>query len=197
MFNLGNRLWHSDSSYKVVPAKYSLLSGRIVTEEGGETQFADMRAAYDALDQKTKELIEDMVCEHSLIYSRGTLGFDELSEEELKNFNPVLQSLVRTNPDSGGNRFISRLISAASSARPVRKASPLSAIWRRTPPGPSSSIPINGSNTIWSSGTTARPCIAPAPSTTSTKSATCGALPSPARARRSSRRSPRSKIALC
>ena len=101
MFNLGNRLWHSDSSYKVVPAKYSLLSGRIVTEEGGETQFADMRAAYDALDQKTKDLIEDMVCEHSLIYSRGTLGFEELSEEELKNFTPVLQSLVRTNPDSG------------------------------------------------------------------------------------------------
>lgn len=101
MFNLGNRLWHSDSSYKVVPAKYSLLSGRIITEEGGETQFADMRAAYDALDRKTKDLIEDMVCEHSLIYSRGTLGFDELTDEELKNFTPVRQSLVRTHPDSG------------------------------------------------------------------------------------------------
>tara|TARA_B100000676_G_scaffold312152_1_gene384983 strand:- start:2740 stop:3636 length:897 start_codon:yes stop_codon:yes gene_type:complete len=101
MFNLGNRLWHSDSSYKVIPAKYSLLSGRIVTEEGGETQFADMRAAYDALDFKTKDLIEEMVCEHSLIYSRGTLGFDQLSEEELKNFTPVHQSLVRTNEDSG------------------------------------------------------------------------------------------------
>ncbi|MBT5494640.1 MAG: TauD/TfdA family dioxygenase, partial [Alphaproteobacteria bacterium] len=73
MFNLGNRLWHSDSSYKAVPAKYSLLSGRIVTEEGGETQFADMRAAYDALDEKTKALIKDMVCEHSLLYSRGSL----------------------------------------------------------------------------------------------------------------------------
>ena len=101
MFNLGNRLWHSDSSYKVIPAKYSLLSGRVVTEEGGETQFADMRAAYDALDYKTKDLIEEMVCEHSLIYSRGTLGFDQLSEEELKNFTPVFQSLVRTNVDSG------------------------------------------------------------------------------------------------
>ena len=101
MFNLGNRLWHSDRSYKVIPAKYSLLSGRVVTEEGGETQFADMRAAYDALDYKTKDLIEEMVCEHSLIYSRGTLGFDQLSEEELKNFTPVFQSLVRTNVDSG------------------------------------------------------------------------------------------------
>ena len=101
MFNLGNRLWHSDSSYKVVPAAYSLLSGRIVTKEGGETQFADMASAYDALDQKTKVLIEDMVCEHSLIYSRGALGFDELSDEELKNFTPVLQRLVRTHPVSG------------------------------------------------------------------------------------------------
>ena len=101
MFNLGNRLWHSDSSYKVVPAAYSLLSGRIVTKEGGETQFADMASAYDALDQKTKVLIEDMVCEHSLIYSRGALGFDELSDEELKNFTPVLQRLVRAHPVSG------------------------------------------------------------------------------------------------
>ena len=101
MFNLGNRLWHSDSSYKEVPAKYSLLSGRIVTKEGGETQFADMRAAYDSLDDKTKKLIEDMVCEHSLIYSRGSLGFDELTDEEKKNFTPVLQRLVRTHPVSG------------------------------------------------------------------------------------------------
>lgn len=101
MFNLGNRLWHSDSSYKAVPAKYSLLSGRIVTEEGGETQFADMRAAYDTLDDKTKALIEDMVCEHSLLYSRGSLGFDDLTEEETRNFTPVRQSLTRTHPVSG------------------------------------------------------------------------------------------------
>ena len=101
MFNLGNRLWHSDSSYKAVPAKYSLLSGRIVTEEGGETQFADMRAAYDTLDEKTKALIKDMVCEHSLLYSRGSLGFDDLTEEETRNFTPVRQSLIRTHPVSG------------------------------------------------------------------------------------------------
>src|SRR5690349_2960454 len=82
MFNLGNRLWHSDSSFRAVPAKYSLLSGRIVTEKGGRTEFADMRAAYDALDDATKAEIEDLICEHSLIYSRGTLGFTDLSEEE-------------------------------------------------------------------------------------------------------------------
>src|SRR5690349_14969283 len=82
LFNLGNQLWHSDSSFRAIPAKYSLLSGRIVTEKGGRTEFADMRAAYDALDDATKAEIEDLICEHSLIYSRGTLGFTDLSEEE-------------------------------------------------------------------------------------------------------------------
>ena len=101
MFNLGNRLWHSDSSFRAVPAKYSLLSGRIVTTDSGNTEFADMRAAYDELDAKTKDLIEDMICEHSLIYSRGALGFEELTPEEKKNFTPVRQSLVRTHPVTG------------------------------------------------------------------------------------------------
>ncbi|HVY15481.1 MAG TPA: TauD/TfdA family dioxygenase, partial [Rhodopila sp.] len=77
LFNLGNQLWHSDSSFRAVPAKYSLLSGRTVVDKGGNTEFADMRAAYDALDAATKTEIEHLVCEHSLIYSRGTLGFTE------------------------------------------------------------------------------------------------------------------------
>jgi alpha-ketoglutarate-dependent 2,4-dichlorophenoxyacetate dioxygenase len=98
MFNLGNRLWHSDSSFRAVPAKYSLLSGRIVVDKGGNTEFADMRAAYDALDDATKAEIEDLVCEHSLLYSRGTLGFTELTEEERAQMQPVRQRLVRTHP---------------------------------------------------------------------------------------------------
>ena len=98
LFNLGNQLWHSDSSFRAVPAKYSLLSGRIVVDAGGNTEFADMRAAYDALDPTTKAEIEDLVCEHSLIYSRGTLGFTELSDEEKRMFKPVRQRLVRTHP---------------------------------------------------------------------------------------------------
>ena len=101
MFNLGNRLWHSDSSYRAVPAKYSLLSARSVPSAGGDTQFADMRAAYDALDDETKAEVEGLVCEHSLIYSRGLLGFDELSEDEKANFKPVRQSLVRSHPVTG------------------------------------------------------------------------------------------------
>jgi alpha-ketoglutarate-dependent 2,4-dichlorophenoxyacetate dioxygenase len=101
LFNLANRLWHSDSSFRAIPAKYSLLSGRIVVDEGGNTEFADMRAAYDALDAKTKADLEDLVCEHSLIYSRGTLGFTELSDEEKRMFTPVRQRLVRTHPVTG------------------------------------------------------------------------------------------------
>jgi alpha-ketoglutarate-dependent 2,4-dichlorophenoxyacetate dioxygenase len=101
MFNLGNRLWHSDSSFRAVPAKYSLLSGRIVVDKGGHTEFADMRAAYDALDDATKAEIEDLVCEHSLMFSRGTLGFTELTDEERSMMKPVRQRLVRTHPVTG------------------------------------------------------------------------------------------------
>jgi alpha-ketoglutarate-dependent 2,4-dichlorophenoxyacetate dioxygenase len=101
LFNLGNRLWHSDSSFRAVPAKYSLLSGRIVVDAGGNTEFADMRAAYDALDAGTKAEIENLICEHSLIYSRGTLGFTDLSDEEKQMFKPVRQRLVRTHPVTG------------------------------------------------------------------------------------------------
>ena len=101
MFNLGNRLWHSDSSFRAIPAKYSLLSGRIVAKEGGDTEFADMRSAYDTLDDATRKLCDSLVCEHSLIYSRGSMGFDQLSEDEKKMFKPVRQSLVRTHPVTG------------------------------------------------------------------------------------------------
>jgi alpha-ketoglutarate-dependent 2,4-dichlorophenoxyacetate dioxygenase len=101
MFNLGNRLWHSDSSFRAIPAKYSLLSARTVANEGGNTEFADMRNAYDTLDAKTRALVDDMVCEHSLMYSRGSMGFSELTEDERAMMKPVRQRLVRTHPVSG------------------------------------------------------------------------------------------------
>ena len=101
LFSLGNRLWHSDSSFKVVPARYSLLHALSLPSRGGETEFADMRAAYDALDDETRAQIEDLVCEHSQIYSRQQIGFFELSEEERRRFAPVRQRLVRTNPATG------------------------------------------------------------------------------------------------
>jgi alpha-ketoglutarate-dependent 2,4-dichlorophenoxyacetate dioxygenase len=101
LFNLGNQLWHSDSSFRAVPAKYSILSGRIIVEKGGNTEFADMRAAWDALDEETRAQVEDLVCEHSLMYSRGLLGFSELTDEERAMFRPVRQSLVRRHPVTG------------------------------------------------------------------------------------------------
>jgi alpha-ketoglutarate-dependent 2,4-dichlorophenoxyacetate dioxygenase len=101
LFNLGNMLWHSDSSYRAIPAKYSLLSARVVNPVGGNTEFADMRAAYDALDATTKAEIEDLVCEHSLMYSRGSLGQLDFTEEERAMFRPVRQRLVRTHPATG------------------------------------------------------------------------------------------------
>jgi len=100
-FNLGNQLWHSDSSFKAVSAKYSLLSARIVPSAGGNTEFADMRAAYDTLDPETKAAIEDLITEHSLLFSRGQLGFTDFTAEERVKFAPVRHHLVRTNPATG------------------------------------------------------------------------------------------------
>ena len=101
LFNLGNMLWHSDSSFKPTPAKYSLLSARAIPSGGGNTEFADMRAAWDALDEPTREKCVDQVCEHSQIYSRGLLGFDAWDAEELEKNRPVQQRLVRRHPGSG------------------------------------------------------------------------------------------------
>lgn len=99
--NLGNRLWHSDSSFKPIPAKYSFLHGRIVAPEGGETEFADMRAAWDALPDRMKERLRDLVCEHSLLFSRRQLGFFDFTEAERVKHAPVRQRLVRRHAGSG------------------------------------------------------------------------------------------------
>jgi alpha-ketoglutarate-dependent 2,4-dichlorophenoxyacetate dioxygenase len=72
-------LWHSDSSFRPVPAKYSILSGRVIPSWGANTEFAEMRAAYDALDERSKAEVDELVCEHSLIYSREAIGFTDLT----------------------------------------------------------------------------------------------------------------------
>ena len=100
-FKLADRLWHSDSSFRPVPAKYSLLSGRVIPTWGANTEFADMRAAYDALDERTKAEVEDLVCDHSLIYSREAIGLTEWTPQEAEGFRPVCQPLVRTHPVTG------------------------------------------------------------------------------------------------
>jgi alpha-ketoglutarate-dependent 2,4-dichlorophenoxyacetate dioxygenase len=101
IFNLGNRLWHSDSSFKKVPAKYSMLYGKAIPPVGGQTEFADMRAAWDALPEETQQQISDLICEHSLLFSRALLGFTDFTEEERATYAPVQQRLVRRHAGSG------------------------------------------------------------------------------------------------
>jgi len=101
LFAIGNRLWHSDSSFKAVPAKYSLLRAVRIPSRGGNTEFAHMGAAYEALDDETRAQIEDLVCEHSQLYSREAIGFREFTPEERERFRPVRQRLVRTLPGTG------------------------------------------------------------------------------------------------
>ncbi|MCW8085537.1 TauD/TfdA dioxygenase family protein [Sabulicella glaciei] len=101
MFNLGNQLWHSDSSFKAIPAKYSMLHARVIPPSGGATEVADMRAAWDALDPDMQEKLRDLICEHSLLFSRQLLGFTEFTEVERASFAPVQQRLVRYFPATG------------------------------------------------------------------------------------------------
>jgi len=101
LFNLGNRLWHSDSSFKPTPAKYSLLSARVIPKAEGDTEFADMRAAWDALDPAMQRECRELVCEHSQLFSRGLLGFDDFTEEQRRQWRPVPQRLVRRHPKTG------------------------------------------------------------------------------------------------
>ncbi len=100
LFQLGNLLWHSDSSYKPTPAKYSILSAHAIPTWGGDTEFADLRAAWETLDSETQALVRDMVCEHSRLYSRGELGFRFTADEETK-FAANPQRLVRRHPVTG------------------------------------------------------------------------------------------------
>ena len=101
MYALGNRLWHSDSSFQDPPARYSMLSAKEVPSSGGETEYADMRAAYDALPDAMKEEIADLRAFHSILYSRSTIGFTDFSDAERALFPGADQPLVRTHPGSG------------------------------------------------------------------------------------------------
>lgn len=97
MYSLANRLWHTDASFQDPAGCYSMLSARIVPPVGADTEFADMQAAYDALDAATKDQITGLHVHHSIAYSRQTLGF-EFSAEELDRLKGAVHPLVRINP---------------------------------------------------------------------------------------------------
>ena len=97
---LANQLWHTDSSFQPLPIKYSMLSAVTVPAQGGDTEWADMRAAYDALDDDTRALIAERSAHHSTLHSRIMLGDDKYTPEQLNRFPPAEWPLVRTHPGS-------------------------------------------------------------------------------------------------
>jgi alpha-ketoglutarate-dependent 2,4-dichlorophenoxyacetate dioxygenase len=101
MLQMGNRLWHTDSSFKYLPARASLLYARSIPPIGGHTEFADLRAAYDALPEQKKRQLEGLVAEHALSTSRARIGFRDFTEAERSNLPPAPQVLERTLPENG------------------------------------------------------------------------------------------------
>lgn len=99
--NACNMLWHSDSSFKPVPSKFSILSGREVPNSDGPTEFTSMRAAYEELPEETKQRIDGLVAIHSFAYSRSLVDDTLLSQVQKDEVPPVKQVLVRRNPDNG------------------------------------------------------------------------------------------------
>mgnify|MGYP006097153841 FL=1 len=108
----GNTLWHSDSSFKLVPCTYSLLVAHEVPSEGGNTEFADARACYDdwlePFDGIAKDALEDLVCEHSLIYSRLNIVGDIFTAAEKDELAPPQQPLVRIHPPDWAQNLLCR-----------------------------------------------------------------------------------------
>lgn len=100
MFQLGNRLWHTDSSFRHVPARASALYARSIAPVGGHTQFADMRAAFDALPAARQQALRPLVARHSIFHSRAKLGFHEFSDAERAALPEVKQCLVRQLPET-------------------------------------------------------------------------------------------------
>ena len=99
MYGLGNRLWHTDASFQDPPGRYSMLSAKVVPPVDADTEFADTRAAYDALPQEEKVRLEGLRVHHSIAYSRQTLGF-EFSQGEQDALQGAIHPLVRTIPRS-------------------------------------------------------------------------------------------------
>ena len=99
MYSLGNRLWHTDASFQDPPGRYSMLSAKIVPPVAADTEYADMRAAYDALPEETKTRLEGLRVHHSIAHSRQTLGF-EFSADEAEILKGAIHPLIRTIPRS-------------------------------------------------------------------------------------------------
>ncbi len=100
LYNMGNQFWHTGSSFKYELARASLRCARGVPPVGGETEYADMRAAYDALPEAKQRQIQGLVAEHSIFYSRSQQGFTDFNQEIRDALRPVPQAIARTHPGS-------------------------------------------------------------------------------------------------
>jgi alpha-ketoglutarate-dependent 2,4-dichlorophenoxyacetate dioxygenase len=157
MFQLGNRLWHTDSSFRRLPARASLLYARSIPPIGGHTEFADERAAYDALPENMKRRLHGLVAEHSIFNSRARLGFTEFSDEERQDMPPVPQALVRTIPETGRKSLYLASHAGRVFGMPEPDGRSLIDELIAMPPSGSSSTPIGGAFMTWLSGTIAAP----------------------------------------
>jgi len=101
MYALANRLWHSDASFRAVGAGYTLLHARVIPSKGGNTEFADMRAAYEALSDEQKAEVDALVCEHSIVFSREQIGLEVKSDQHSDKLKPVPHKLVLTDSVNG------------------------------------------------------------------------------------------------
>ena len=101
MYALANRLWHSDASFRAVGAGYTLLHARVIPSKGGNTEFADMRAAYEALSDEQKAEVDALVCEHSIVFSREQIGLEVKSDQHSDKLKPVPHKLVLTDEVNG------------------------------------------------------------------------------------------------
>ena len=121
----GNEMWHSDSSFREIPAMYSLLAAYEVPDEGGETEFASARSAWERLDQETRALVHDRVGIHDYIFSRTKMGEDAVNQSQRTYMHPVRQRLVRQNPVTGDrNVFVGSHVKAIE-GMPDEQAKPL------------------------------------------------------------------------
>src|ERR1700730_6748286 len=157
--SLGNRIWHTDASYMPVPVVLGMLHAVAVPPVsalgGGETEFADMRAAYDALPGEMRDAIDGLVAEHDIFWSRGQIGFTEFLPGEREKYPPSLQRLIRRH--AGSKRKTLYLSAHASHivGWPVPEAASCSTTSICTQPGGNSSTATNGGSAMSSSGTTA------------------------------------------
>ncbi|MCA9067932.1 MAG: TauD/TfdA family dioxygenase, partial [Planctomycetaceae bacterium] len=101
LHEMANRLWHTDNSFRTVPALASLLYARSIPPVGGRTEFADLRGAYDSLSDELKDQLQGQAAEHCIRYSRARIGFTNFSQQEIESMPPVAQAVVRRIPQSG------------------------------------------------------------------------------------------------